>query len=96
MLYLAAGGVDLVDGKLRAEPAQLARIGEKTGHRMEDADLYGRRLRTGNTLETEGPGRGGGRESGRLLEKIAAALLDAHLASSVLGFMSARLADRRR
>src|SRR5256885_15180755 len=63
---------------------------------MEDADLYGHRLRTGNTLETEGPGRGGGRKSGGLLEKLAAALLDAHVASSVSGFMSARLADRRR
>ena len=79
----ASGGVDLVDGELRSEPAQLAGIGDEARHGMQDADLYGRRLRTGNTLETEGPGRGGGRKSGGLLEKLAAALLDAHLASSV-------------
>jgi len=79
----ASGGVDLVDGELRSEPAQLAGIGDEAVTGCRTRPLWARACGTGNTLETEGPGRGGGRKSGGLLEKLAAALLDAHVASSV-------------
>ena len=41
----AARRVDLLDRELRADPALLARIGQRAGHRMQDADLHGRALR---------------------------------------------------
>jgi hypothetical protein len=42
----AARGVDVADGELRTHPALLAIIGERTGDRLEDADLDRRSLRT--------------------------------------------------
>ena len=40
----AAGRVDLLDRDRRAEPALLAGIGQRARYRLQEADLYGRRL----------------------------------------------------
>ena len=68
----AAGGVDLLDRKLRADPALLARIRQRARHRVQHADLYRRALRAqhGRCVQQSG-GRGGAERGG--LQKPAAA-----------------------
>ena len=48
----AAGGVDFLDRHRRADAAQVARIGERPGDRMQDADLDRRGLRRGRWPES--------------------------------------------
>ena len=63
----AAGSVDGVDRHLRAEPALLAGIGQRTRHRMQDADLHRCALRA----QHRRGGDDGRAERGRLQECAA-------------------------
>ena len=49
----ATGLVDVLDGQQRAQPALLARIGQRARHRMQHADFHG-----GRGLAARDPGRG--------------------------------------